>query len=78
MARRLEDGRIQVNDGRIFDKAQVATLILSSIYGDDVSLELAGEILKDCPGPRGIAGSDGFRGPCGLCGSVEPHTHAEG
>jgi len=73
LARRLEDGRIQVDDGRIFDRFQVQMIIMSALLGDDEHLHLAAEILNDCPGPKGSTGP--FYGPCARCGAAGPHEH---
>lgn len=59
MAKRLEDGRIQVNDGRIFDQFQIQMLIVSYLTRsdeNDPSLEVVAEILRDCHGPSGQTG----------------------
>lgn len=70
MATRLEDGRIQVADGRALDQGQVQALLMSYFMGDDSALDVCAEILRDCPGPKGVAGLGGISGPVGSCGPV--------
>ena len=74
MAKRLEDGRIELSNGHILDQEALFNLYMAAFLGpeDGPALDYAAEVMRDCPGPMGQTGPMGFSGPVGQTGPMAP------